>query len=169
MMEIKHASLKDAPALADLFLGHIGAHPEYISHGELQMGVGEGIIRNGALEAFPAQDAREKWMKYIIPHIEDKSFAEVWKVTDEGRIRGFCVADIEEDGDAPFGMVCDLLVEEDYRGHGAGQALLSTAIDWLRSRGIKDIYLESGKNNHSAHRFFEKRGFTHISEIYKLS
>ncbi|MBR4735912.1 MAG: GNAT family N-acetyltransferase, partial [Bacteroidales bacterium] len=76
--------------------------------------------------------------------------------------------DIEEDGDVPFGMVCDILVKEEYRGHGAGEALLQTAISWLRSRGINDIYLESGKNNHSAHRFFEKRGFSHVSEIYKL-
>ena len=168
-MKIELATVADAPALADFFICHISRHNEYISHGEIQMGVGVGEIRSGELKAVPAPDAREKWMKYIILHIEDESFAQVWKITDQGRIRGFCVADIEEDGDAPFGMVCDLLVEEDYRGHGAGQALLSTAIDWLRSRGIKDIYLESGKNNHSAHRFFEKRGFTHISEIYKLS
>ncbi|MBQ9411006.1 MAG: GNAT family N-acetyltransferase [Bacteroidales bacterium] len=169
-MRIEIALKADAEALADFFIGHITAHPEYISHGEIQMGVGEGGIVDGVLVARPAPDAREKWMKYILEHIEDTSFAEVWKVvSDDGAIQGFCVADIEEDGDAPFGMVCDVLVKEDYRGHGAGEALLQTAISWLRSSGVKDIYLESGKNNHSAHRFFEKRGFTHISEIYKLS
>ena len=50
-----------------------------------------------------------------------------------------------------------------------GDALLQTAIGWLRERGVSGIYLESGKDNHAAHRFFEKRGFTHISEIYKLA
>ena len=165
-MKISVALPADAPALADFFIGHITAHPEYISHGEVQMGVG---VMDANLVASPAPDAREKWMKYITEHIVDDSFAEVWKAeSDDGSLVGFCVADIEEDGDAPFGMVCDVLVKEDYRGHGAGQALLNTAIDWLRSRGVKDIYLESGKNNHSAHRFFEKRGFTHVSEIYKL-
>lgn len=168
MLEIQIARLADAPALADLFLGHIDAHREYISHGEIQMGVGEGVVRDGVLEARPAADAREKWMKYIQEHIANASFAEVWKAVDDGRIVGFCVADIEEDGDVPFGMVCDVLVREDYRGHGAGGKLLQTAIDWLRGRGIRDIYLESGKNNHAAHRFFEKRGFAHVSEIYKL-
>ena len=79
------------------------------------------------------------------------------------------MADIEEDGDAPFGMVCDVLVKEGCRSQGTGAALLQTAIDWLRSRGVKDIYLESGKDNHAAHRFFEKRGFAHVSEIYKLA
>lgn len=169
-MKIEIAQMADATALADFFIGHITAHPEYISHGEIQMGVGEGSIVDGALVAHPAPDAREKWMKYITEHIVDESFAEVWKaVSDDGAFMGFCVADIEEDGDAPFGMVCDVLVKEEFRGAGAGEALLRTAIGWLRSRGVKDIYLESGKNNHAAHRFFEKRGFTHVSEIYKLS
>lgn len=168
-MKILIAQKADAPALTNLFIGHITAHPEYISHGEIQMGVGVGAIVDGALVARTAPDAREKWMKYILMHIEDSSIAEVWKlVSDDGALQGFCVADIESDGDAPFGMVCDVLVREEFRGHGAGEALLQTAIAWLRSRGIQDIYLESGKNNHAAHRFFEKRGFTHISEIYKL-
>ena len=168
-MIIEIARPADAPALADLFMGHIAAHTEYISHGEIQMGVGEGVIQDGVLVARPAADGREKWMKYIHEHISDESFAQVWKAVDGGRIVGFAVADIEKDGDAPFGMVCDVLVREDFRGKGAGEALLQTAIGWLRSRGIKDIYLESGKNNHAAHRFFEKRGFSHVSEIYKLA
>ena len=166
-MKISVAQLSDAPILADLFIGHITAHPEYISHGEVQMGVGSF---DSTMVASPSADARAKWMKYITVHIQDTASAQVWKVeAEDGTIAGFCVADIEEDGDAPFGMVCDVLVKEDYRGHGAGEALLNTAIAWLRSRGVKDIYLESGLNNHAAHRFFEKRGFTHISEIYKLA
>ena len=169
MMIIKQATLKDALSLADIFIGHITAHPEYISHGELQMGVGEGIIRDGVLEARPAQDAREKWMRYIRRQIQATTCAKVWKAVDEDGIVGFCVADIEADGDAPFGVVCDLLVKPDYRGHGAGGALLQKALEWLRSKDVKGIYLESGKNNHAAHRFFEKRGFAHVSEIYKLA
>ena len=169
-MRIEIAQVQDAPALADIFFGHLAAHPEYISHGEMQMGVGEGVIQDGILVAQTAPDGREKWMHYILAHIEDEGFAEVWKaVSEEGEIVGFAVADIEEDGDAPFGMVCDVLVREGYRGHGTGDALLRTAIGWLRARGVNGIYLESGKNNHAAHRFFEKRGFSHISEIYKLA
>jgi len=168
-MQIEIALAEDAHRLADIFIHHITAHTEYISHGEMQMGVGVGQFEEGHLKARPAPDARKKWMGYILTHIEDASFAEVFKAVENGKIIGFAVADIEEDGDAPFGMVCDVLVEEDARGSGAGSALLDAAIQWLRSRGIKDIYLESGKDNHAAHRFFEKRGFTHISEIYKLN
>jgi ribosomal protein S18 acetylase RimI-like enzyme len=82
---------------------------------------------------------------------------------------GFCVADIMENEDFSFGMVGDVLVNPQSRGSGLGNTLLQTAIGWLRSKGIQDIYLESGKDNHNAHRFFEKRGFIHVSEIYRLT
>ena len=167
-MKIERALLEDAPVLADLFIGHITRHCNYISHGEIQMGVGTEEVRDGVVVTAPTPDAFDKWMKYINEHLNDEESAGVWKLTEDGEINGFCVADIEEDGDAPFGVVCDLLVREGYRGRGAGAKLLHTAISWLRSCGIKDIYLESGKDNHDAHSFFEKRGFVHISNIYKL-
>ena len=34
--------------------------------------------------------------------------------------------------------------------------------------GIKDVYLESGLENHKAHEYFKSRGFVKVSEIYKL-
>ena len=168
-MKIFPAEINDASELALIFFSHLAADPHYISHGEMQMGVGVGTFTEGVLQTAVAPDGKGKWMKYIETHIKDESFAEVWKaVGEDGRILGFCVADIEEDGDEPFGMICDVLVIPEARGTGAGGRLLSTAIGWLRSRGIKDIYLESGKDNHSAHSFFRKRGFHHISEIFKL-
>ena len=66
-------------------------------------------------------------------------------------------------------MVGDVLVNPQCRGASIGNTLLQTAIEWLRDKGIQDIFLESGKDNHNAHRFFEKRGFVHVSEIYKLN
>ena len=168
--QITSASAADAQALADLFIGHITAHPEYISHGEIQMGVGMGTIQGDRFVACPAPDARERWMKYILSEMSNDAIAHVWKaVDDKGAIMGFCVADIEGSEDCPFGMVGDVLVNPQCRGIGLGNTLLQTAITWLRSKGIRDIYLESGKDNHNAHRFFEKRGFIHVSEIYRLT
>jgi len=166
---ITSASAADAPALADLFIGHITAHPEYISHGEIQMGVGVGTVQGDRFVACPAPDAREKWMKYILAEMRDDAISQVWKAVDaRGAIMGFCVADIEGNRDYSFGMVGDVLVNPQCRGNGLGNTLLQRAISWLRSKGIQDIYLESGKDNHNAHRFFEKRGFIHVSEIYRL-
>ena len=168
-IKIKPASTADTPALADLFIGHITAHPEYISHGELQMGVGEEFVRDGCFITRPAPDAREKWIRSLLSQMNDDSVSHVWKaVDDNGTLMGFCAAYIEGSADARFGMVGDILVNPQCRGGGVGNTLLQTAIDWLHSKGIRDIFLESGKDNHAAHRYFEKRGFTHVSEIYKL-
>lgn len=150
--------------LADIFMEHIDANREYISHGELQMGV--CTVTDG--EASPAPDGREMWLKYISSRIEGDDAA-VYKAVAGDEIAGFCVADIEEDGAAPFGMVCDVLVKQGVRGGGIGGRLLELAVSWLRGKGITDIYLESGKNNHSAHGFFEKRGFVKMSEIFRLA
>ena len=40
--EIIRATVEDEQTLCEMFLKHIAAHTEYISHGEIQMGVGEG-------------------------------------------------------------------------------------------------------------------------------
>ena len=169
-INITPATAADADALADLFIGHITAHPEYISHGEVQTGIGEVSVQDGNFIAHPTPDAKEKWMKCFLEMLRNDALVGIWKaVDDKGIIMGFCIADIEGDMDAPFGMVCDILVNPQCRGGGVGNTLLQTAIEWFRAKGIQDIFLESGKDNHNAHRFFEKRGFVHVSEIYKLN
>jgi ribosomal protein S18 acetylase RimI-like enzyme len=162
---ISEASYEDEEVLADILMSHIDSDREYISHGEIQMGV--AIMSEGVPELAP--DGRKMWMKYIDSHIKSTNGnAAVFKIADKKNIAGFCVVDIEEDGAQPFGMVCDVLVRDDFRGLGLGSRLLEKALSWFHSKGIKDIYLESGKDNHAAHAFFRKRGFRHISEIFKL-
>ena len=169
-IKITPASAADAEALADLFVGHITEHPEYISHGEIQTGIGEVSVQDGSFVAHPTPDAREKWMKGLLEMLRNDALVGIWKaVDDQGTLMGFCIAYIEGDMDAPFGMVGDILVNPQCRGGGVGNTLLQTAIDWLRAKGIQDIFLESGKDNHNAHRYFEKRGFVHVSEMYKLN
>ena len=167
--KILRASVEDENMLCDMFLKHISSHAEYISHGEIQMGVGEGHFEEGVLVASLAADAREAWMRYIHADLTSPSDAAVYKAVDSsGEIAGFCVAEIQEDGAAPFGMVCDVLVDENVRGSGVGTALLEEALGWFKEMRVKDVYLESGLNNHSAHEYFRRRGFVKVSEIYKL-
>ena len=168
-MKILKAEMEDAQTLCDIFFEHIESHTEYISHGEIQMGVGEGTFVNEKLIARPAQDGRRFWMKYILGNLADTDGAAVFKAVDEqGNITGFSVAEITEDGAAPFGMLCDVLVKESCHQKGTGTALMTAAIEWFREKGVKDIYLESGLNNHAAHEYFIRRGFRKVSEIYKL-
>ena len=165
--EIIRATVDDEQTLCEMFLKHIDAHPEYISHGEIQMGVGEGEFEDGVLVARPSARARECWMKYIHGDMTADDAAVFKAVSTTGDIIGFTVVEIQEDGAEPFGMVCDVLVDESCRSRGVGTALLETALAWFKEKGITEVYLESGLNNQAAHEYFMRRGFVKVSEIYK--
>lgn len=168
--DVVAASAADADELCDIFMNHISAHNEYISHGEIQMGVGIGKMVDGRLVVSPSPDGRSFWMKYILGKIADREAAAVFKaVLATGETAGFCVVEITDDGAEPFGVVCDVLVREDCRRSGIGAALLDKGLTWLRDNGVKDIYLESGLDNIAAHEYFMRRGFVKVSEIYKLA
>lgn len=165
-IHIKPATVSDKEALADLFYAHLSENVEYISHGEMQMGIGH-LVFNGE-EYVPQLDAdtRHLWLTYIEEHMTDEGMA-VYKAEDSaGALLGFCVMETDSDGGAPFGVLCDILVNAEARGHGVGGCLFSAAEDWFKSRNLKDVYLESGKNNHNAHNFFIRRGFMKVSEVY---
>lgn len=163
---ISPATLPDKDALADLFYAHLSENAEYVSHGEMQMGVGH-LVFNGD-EYVPRLDADSchLWLAYIEEHITADEMA-VYKAEDSvGNLLGFCVLETDSDGGAPFGVLCDILVKADARGRGVGGRLFSAAEGWFRQRNLKDVYLESGKNNHNAHSFFMRRGFVKVSEVY---
>lgn len=165
-IHIMPATVSDKEALADLFYAHLSENVEYISHGEMQMGIGH-LVFNGE-EYVPQLDAdtRHLWLIYIEEHMTAEGMA-VYKAEDStGALLGFCVLETDSDGGAPFGVLCDILVNAEARGHGVGGRLFSAAEDWFKSRNLKDVYLESGKNNHNAHNFFMHRGFMKVSEVY---
>lgn len=163
---IKPAKLLDKDALADLFYTHLSENAEYVSHGEMQMGVGRLVFNGNEYVPRLDTDSRRLWLAYLEEHITSDGMA-VYKAEDSaGNLLGFCVLETDSDGGAPFGVLCDILVNADARGQGVGGRLFSAAEDWFRQRGLKDVYLESGKNNHNAHGFFMRRGFVKVSEVY---
>lgn len=165
-IHIKPATVSDKDALADLFYAHLSENVEYISHGEMQMGIGH-LVFNGK-EYVPQLDAdtRHLWLTYIEEHMTAEGMA-VYKAEDStGALLGFCVMETDSDGGTPFGVLCDILVNAEARGYGVGGRLFSAAEDWFKQKNLKDVYLESGKNNHNAHNFFMHRGFMKVSEVY---
>lgn len=57
-----------------------------------------------------------------------------------------------------------MFVRSDQRGSGVALALLTTALDWARTRGASDIFLGTTALYHAAHRFYEKNGFEEIAK-----
>ena len=93
----------------------------------------------------------------------------IYTSDEDDKILAFSVLELSEDGASAFGVICDMLVHPSKRGTGLGSQLLEKSKEWFKSLGIDEIYLESGLNNHSAHQFFEKKGFKPVSYVFKLS
>lgn len=58
-----------------------------------------------------------------------------------------------------------MFVSSSHRGKekGIAQRLMSTAIEWCKSKEIKQIYLGTTARMFAAHRFYEKNGFVELS------
>jgi GNAT superfamily N-acetyltransferase len=152
------AAQADADNLTSLFIGNLKEQPEYISHGEMQMNVGTS-------DGNVTPNASEIWKEYILGKIANPN-AQVFVYEENGKIVGFTVIEIDDDGGKPFGVICDLFVLAQNRAKGLGSKLFDEGMSWLRGKGITDFYLESCIKNDAAHLFFEKRGFKLISHVY---
>lgn len=158
------ADFNDIAILAEMFWGHLIKNPNYISHGEMQMGVADS-------PGDPAIGGKQKWIRYISGKMnreETQLPAGILVYKEKEAIQAFCVLEIEEDGDKPYGVICDMLVLESFRGKGLGKQMFEQIMNWFREYGVEAVYLESGVNNHPAHAFFEKMGFFKVSHIFKL-
>jgi ribosomal protein S18 acetylase RimI-like enzyme len=155
------AKEKDIKEIADFFWNFLQKNKSYISHGEIQMGVAKNantLAKNGKLI----------WESYLENKINDKN-AIAYKYIIDNRVIGFSIAHITTDEGCYFGQICDLLVDADFRNLGIGDTLLDKNINWFKEKKIKDIYLESGKDNHQAHSYFNKRKFSLVSHVFKYS
>jgi len=60
---------------------------------------------------------------------------------------------------ATFAWLCDVYVDEEYRGRGVGGALVETAVSILQDLGVPRIVLAT----RDAHEVYERAGFTPLA------
>lgn len=63
---------------------------------------------------------------------------------------------LESDRQAEIG---GLVIDQDFRGQGAGKALVERAERWAKARRLKTVYVRSNIIRKSAHIFYQKRGY----------
>ena len=93
----------------------------------------------------------------------DEDDAMVYLAERQGHIVGYVYAAVEplswKELRDEAGYIHDLLVADDARRLGVGEALLDQAIEWLRERGMPRVLLGTAAQNETAQRLFERRGF----------
>ncbi|SDJ67270.1 Acetyltransferase (GNAT) family protein [Halovenus aranensis] len=81
----------------------------------------------------------------------------------EGELAGFIAAEIDEAPtvfDRPDRLfICDIYVEESYRGTGLSETLFDRLREWAREAGCTQFSLDPHVDNDRAIAFYEKLGF----------
>ena len=78
-----------------------------------------------------------------------------------GWMHVFISARVESD---PFAEIGGLVVDQQQRRAGVGEALVAAAETWARERGLATLRVRSNVVREHAHRFYERRGFEQIKQ-----
>jgi GNAT superfamily N-acetyltransferase len=145
-MTIRRAERRDAPVLGKLGAALMQTHYAFDMKRFLEPGEGA----ESGYASFLASQLRDKQSLVLVAERED-------------RILGYVFAAIEplswKDLRDECGFIHDLLVVDDARRSGVGEALLNAAIDWLRTQKMPRVVLGTAAKNEKAQRLFERRGF----------
>ncbi len=157
-VSIRPMTCEDVPAVAAMMEATIRRDPGYISHGELQMGIAEAP---GRLSPDACRIIAEELTERIKLGDPAMLVAEL-----DGRLAGFVSAREESQYSARYGIIADLGVDPEIRGHGVGSLLVEQAVGILKSLGVTRVFLESGVANEHAHSFFARHGFKVVSKVF---
>ncbi|MDR2558357.1 MAG: GNAT family N-acetyltransferase [Oscillospiraceae bacterium] len=106
-------------------------------------------------------DSREEVTKFLAKNPETCFIAE-----ENGELIGTVLAG----NDGRTALIYRLAVDEKYRIRGIGRALVKKAVEALKREGMEAVTLFCLKDNESGNAFWEKIGFTEMTEAitYKL-
>ncbi|MBI1340311.1 GNAT family N-acetyltransferase [bacterium] len=85
--------------------------------------------------------------------------AEMWVALVEGALAGYLGLRVHPDDQ--MGEIHIIAVDPDHQRKGVGAALMTFAFDWMRSRGLKMAFVETGgdRGHAPARASYERMGF----------
>lgn len=144
-IRVRHAKVRDLPVLTRLWRELVGFHESL-----------------GGQDFRLAPGAEAGWRKYLRGHLGKAGklclVAEV-----EGQAVGFLVGSIERRPgifmEREYGDISDVYVQEPYRRHGVGKALVTEALRWLDVKRVGRVRLKTDARNTLGFEFWKKLGF----------
>lgn len=160
VVTIRRATAADDPVVLGAFFA-ANVHPAYISHGEVMGGSALDFAHwRSDLPEFAASGLRGTLTRD--PQGQREC---VYVALEAAALIGLSIVTFSLQAPSPYATLQDLVVAEDRRGSGVGKLLADRAADDARARGCVRLFLESGLQNHAAHRFFEREGFRRTSVV----
>jgi GNAT superfamily N-acetyltransferase len=103
-----------------------------------------------------------KFGEYII-HEMGQEDSQVLVAMEDNILLGYCLAYVHHRApvftESSVGVLSDLAIGEEYRGSGAGGALVEASLTWFRDKGVKRVELRTSAKNGPAIEFYRKHGF----------
>jgi len=97
-----------------------------------------------------------------------KDTSTVFVADDEGKIIGYCIAQVLEKPPVykkpVYGYIDNICVDELYQRKGVGEGLFNAANEWFKSRGIERIELFAALTNERSTAFWRKMGLRPFME-----
>lgn len=154
----------DAVGLGQFFAANIT--PEYISHSELQgpRALDVGLWRPGIADIF-AQEIERRIARQKGKIVADGTSYPILAALTEGCLVGIAFVSFFLNAPVPYAILEDIAVEAANRNHGIGRAIIDWITQEARRCGCARIFLESGSDNHRAHKLFERVGFSTCSVV----
>jgi GNAT superfamily N-acetyltransferase len=125
------------------------------------------FVDAGQVEDVPLEQVRENFVAWVLPRLRDGSYVG-WLVQVGERVVGGAGMWLMEfpphwmDAAPLRAYLLNFYVEPEFRGHGLAYALLKTAVEDARRRGIKVVSLHASKFGKP---LYERNGFEVSSEM----
>jgi len=164
-----HAPIRDTDSatpkkLGDLLAGVVALETNYISHGEYL----EGLSPDGRSWAKDLARRYAGDIRAMLTGVDDESrLAEARDA--RGALLGLAIVAFNDNGAELCWIIEDMAVLPAARGHGVGAAFVEFIAAEAKKAGAKKLMLESGVDNHGAHRLFEATGFKLYSKVFVRS
>lgn len=158
-MNLVKAETSDLKEIVDVFIDSLVDDPSYISHGEMQMGLIDYKTNN------LTGSHREIWADYCLQMIQGSN-SEVYLLKSDQSIDAFAIVE-KNSSQGTFATLNDIVIRKGLRNAGLGKKFIEKIFQLLVNQGVREVFAESGKDNHSAHRFLNKTGFEQTSIVLK--
>lgn len=110
---------------------------------------------------------------YVRNALKDNESINIIVAEEDGQAVGYIVVGLDRGKSDVFGftwgVIISLAVDPAYHDRGIGSALISSSLDWLRSRDAKYVEVMTDQNNIAAIRAYEKNNFRVIYSGIMLS
>lgn len=119
-------------------------------------------------QLWPDRKLNKRSLQNVFEHLIKSDHEELFCAEIEGKMVGFCTLAIRNSlwQEGYMCHICELVVDEAFRGKSIGTDLIKTASEVAKKRGCKKIELDSAFNRKRAHNFYNKIGFENRAYLF---